>query len=485
MQKHSLLADLVDIRDQIARDQETSREQLQHRDRKIGLENDRPLSAGVIRLRRWINVIREQEGLSDSQVSSGSKAQQTINIVVTLLWLLGGICGWILTQTVLFYDGNQPVNIISALLVLVCSQLFTLLLLLVFSLLGLPGVLRSLSVFNPAVLLLGLLKRINSDRLEALSKLISSTDITGTAALRQRLIVYLAQHFTVALNLGIIAALLYLVAVSDLAFGWNTTLDVDTHSVASWFKGISWPWHSVVPAAVPDLQLVETSRYYRLQGQLRNGDWQAEQLGSWWIYILMCVLVYGLLPRLLALIISGVQYDRAVSGAMTSASGANQILARMSSPLVSTIAEGEDDSAITKNVRPPLTKRQSGRDLPCLVIEWSEARSNTDKMTAVGIEPLQFFSAGGHQTLAEDRNIVVHISSHNPQGVAVVVKSWEPPMLEFLDFLRSLRERLDRACPLIVLLTAISGERVEAHQLESWEASLADLSDPALYVEPL
>ena len=47
--------------------------------------------------------------------------------------------------------------------------------------------------------------------------------------------------------------------------------------------------------ASPDLALVEMSRYYRLEDQ-RAID--VARLGAWWPFVLMCVLVWGLLPRL-------------------------------------------------------------------------------------------------------------------------------------------------------------------------------------------
>lgn len=485
MQKHSLLADLIDIREQIERDQNTGRNELQQRDRKIGLELNRSQSSNEVRLQAWIGALRKQRDPEKTKSSSGAKGQHTFNILVLVLWLAGLVCGWLLTQAVLYYDGNQPVNILVALLVLVCSQVVSLILLLVLSAGGLRRPLRSLSILNPASMLLGLIKRLDPDRLESISSTLSAGTIAASAALRQRILIYLAQHFTVALNLGIIAGLLYLVAVSDLAFGWNTTLAIDTPTITSWFNALAWPWHSLVPGAVPDAELVEASRYYRLQGQLRSGDWEAEQLGRWWVYILMCILVYGLIPRLIALIASGIIYDRALISAITAIPGSSQALARMSSPLVATQALDEEQDELPDGFRPPLSRRQTGHDLACIIVEWSESRMDKEKLAAMRIKPVRTFIAGGHQTLSEDRDIVRHIAKHRPKGVGVVVKAWESPMLEFLDFVTSLRQNIDPACPIIVLLSAIPGTKIDTRQLEVWEASLGKLSDPALYVEPV
>ena len=417
-------------------------------------------------------------------MDTGIKGQQTVNILVLLLWIVGIICGWALTQAVLYYDGNQPVNIIVALLILVCSQLLTLTVLVILAAGGLRRTMQTLTLFNPASLLLNIVKKLAPGRFDSLMTTISATKSSTNTAVWYRLLVYLAQHFTVALNVGIIAALLYLVAVSDLAFGWSTTLTIDSATVNQWFRALSLPWQSLVPAAVPDLELVEASRYYRLQGQLRTENWDAEQLGRWWIYILLCVIVYGLIPRIVALIVSGYFYDRALISAITATPGASQVLSRMSSPLVDTKGEHEEPDTDPPKTRALLSRRQSSQNLPCHIVEWSEARVETRKLSAMGIEPVKTFSAGGHRTLSEDQDIVKHISGYRPEGIAIVVKSWESPMLEFLDFVRALRDHAGPACPIVILLIPTPGNQVAPHQLESWETSLASLSDPALYVEP-
>ena len=417
-------------------------------------------------------------------MGTGIKGQQTVNILVSLLWLTGIICGWVLTQAVLYYDGNQPVNIIVALLVLVCTQLLTLTILVVLAAGGLRGTRQALALFNPASLLLNIVKKLNPGRFESLIMTISATKSSTKTTVWHRLLVYLAQHFTVALNLGIIAALLYLVAVSDLAFGWNTTLTIESATVNEWFRALSLPWQSFVPAAVPDLELVEASRYYRLQGQLRTENWDAEQLGGWWIYILLCVIVYGLIPRIVALIVCGYFYDSALTSAITATPGASQVLSRMSSPLIDTKGEHEEPDTAPPKTRALLSRRQSSQELPCHIVEWSEARIGARHLSEMGIEPVRRYSAGGHRTLSEDQDIVKHISEYRPEGIAIVVKSWESPLLEFLDFVRALRDHAGTACPIIILLIPTSGDQVAPHQLESWETSLSSLSDPALYVEP-
>ena len=93
---------------------------------------------------------------------------------------------------------------------------------------------------------------------------------------------------------------LILVAVTDLAFGWSSTLTLDADAVHRAFAFLALPWASWLPGAVPDADLVAASRYFRLETVQIGGE-EAAALGTWWPFVLMTILFWGLLPRLLLL----------------------------------------------------------------------------------------------------------------------------------------------------------------------------------------
>ncbi len=461
------------------------RDLLKQRDRKIGLAKPSSKVSGPESLRHWISSLR----VINEGTSRGYKVQRSVSLTIVSLWVAGLLCGWLLANAVLNYDGSQPVNIFSVLIVLVASQLFTLILLLVFLLGGFSGIIQTLSMFNPAALWLGLVEKINGRLVTGFSDFFALINHHGAVKLRQYLLIYLAQHFTVALNVGILAALLYLVTVSDMAFGWNTTLTVESSTMYRWFHALSLPWNQFLPAAVPTEELVETSRYYRLQGQLRSSEWHPDQLGTWWLYILMAVTVYGLLPRLIAMVISGGRYDKAISSEIGKTSGVHQVVARMNSPLISTGSEAREVHH-DPNLQPVIRPRQYGSGLSCLIIGWSlESRPRSiaapSKLAATGITAEKYFTAGGNQSLSDDRDIMGYVAAHQPEGVAVVVKAWEPPTLDLMDFIEGLRDQLPPLCPIIVLLSGMQDSPVTADHLDSWEFAVSGLNDPALYIEAL
>ena len=71
----------------------------------------------------------------------------------------------------------------------------------------------------------------------------------------------------------------------------------------------------------------------------------------------------------------------------------------------------------------------------------------------------------------------------NP-GLMILVKAWEPPMKDFLDFLRELRAALpsDRLIHVLPLGRSAAGEvtAAEAPHRDLWQNVLARLGDPWL-----
>ena len=90
--------------------------------------------------------------------------------------------------------------------------------------------------------------------------------------------------------------LLVQVLVRDLAFGWSTTLQTSVPAYHALVEQLAWPWRGWLPGAVPGLELVEQSRYFRLGGEAPADP---ERLGAWWPFLAMLWLCYVLLPVIL------------------------------------------------------------------------------------------------------------------------------------------------------------------------------------------
>ena len=103
----------------------------------------------------------------------------------------------------------------------------------------------------------------------------------------------IAQSVGIAFNVGIGCGLVGLVLVKQLGFFWETTTDGAMRTgLEATVKLLASPWARWWPAAVPDAAVIDASRW--LPGRaLVSGP------TAWWLFLLVAVLVWGLLPRVI------------------------------------------------------------------------------------------------------------------------------------------------------------------------------------------
>ena len=90
-----------------------------------------------------------------------------------------------------------------------------------------------------------------------------------------------SQCFALGFSITATVTALILIVFTDLAFGWSTTPDFTTATIECWLRFVAAPWSGVMPAAVPDSDLVEISRYFRLDSASHDAV-DPSLLGRWW-----------------------------------------------------------------------------------------------------------------------------------------------------------------------------------------------------------
>ncbi|MCG8428680.1 MAG: DUF2868 domain-containing protein, partial [Chromatiales bacterium] len=106
----------------------------------------------------------------------------------------------------------------------------------------------------------------------------------------------LGQQLSLLFTIGMLLAFLLYLSVTDLAFGWSSTLDLTSAWIHRITSILAWPWQQLWPAASPSLELIEQTHYYRAAPAAAE---QPALLGQWWPFLLMCLLTYVLLPRVI------------------------------------------------------------------------------------------------------------------------------------------------------------------------------------------
>lgn len=491
MTHSALLSVLIDLIAAFEADRSTAWKRKKTRDRAIGLELQDLRGKPAGQLHGWLDKVA-----IPGFRRSGHQGTQLYHVLGLILVVAGLAGGWGLARTVLHYDGSQPINVVNALALLVLPQI---LLLLLWALAMAParipllsGLQSALRLLNPGRLAKPLARLFPAQARTSLGTLWNGEHLSALAPVSKWLFSFWSQLFAVSFNLGILAAALYLVSFSDLAFAWSTTLELEAADFHRFLSLLSRPWRGFLPAAVPSLELVESSRFFRFdEGTLASGGAPGANpafLGDWWLFLVAAVACYGLLPRLVTLTLSWLRLRHHLGQALARLPDSAELLARMNTPLVSTTATEPEPSRLPGHAGERTLPVVTHRRLRCPVVDWSGAAGALpdieSELKLAGIEATGFHAAGGARTTTEDDTVLASLCDRGNDAIGVLVKSWEPPLLEFLDFLRGLRSRCGQSAAIVVLLR---GDRhgVAPGDLETWRITLRRLGDPGLQVEPL
>jgi hypothetical protein len=436
----------------------------------------------------WSRLAEEGHGSADDRAPTpGQRLESARRIVGVALVVVGVVLGAGLAGVALAYDGRHPVNLFTLLGVLVGLPL---LLLLISLLLLVPRRLPGLAALQSVAAGMSLGRWIGAwlDRWVDLDLFVPRGGAAMAGAFSRWQVVVFSQWLALGFFAGVLAVALLRVTFTDLAFGWSSTLEVDPVRVQRWVAVLSSPWAVLVPAAVPDPALVEASRYFRLD-DARLDPITVQSLGAWWPFVLMTVLVYGALPRLLMLLLGAFRLRRATRRLLLDDPEVTALLDRMQSPLVVRSGSAEEEV-----VEGPATPLPSPGRLPAgeglFLLTWNAAANAEAARRWVaanlGVEPAAEAELAILQTESEWRDRLAAMAASvagRVRRVVVITKGWEPPLLEFVDFLALLREVLGGECSITVVPLGLDGEGVCRADREVWSRALGRVRDPKLYVQ--
>ena len=466
------LALILSLHRTLEEDRATPHETRLQRDRAVGqAETDAAPLQQV--LHWWVCV---GQTLADEDPAS-ARVDAALQLAVAGLVIAGLLLGAGVAGTAFAYDGRFPVNLFALLGVLVALPALPLLATGILLLAPVPGIRtlqEAVSAFSPGRWLAGFLhRRLGVDVLRWRGGNAAAAQLAQLEALR------LSQWFGIGFFLGALILALLLVAFTDLAFGWSTTLELEAGLVHRIFDALALPWSGWLPAAVPDAELVSASRYYRLEDAVPP---DVSRLGAWWPFVCMTLLVYGLLPRVVILL--WVAWRRQVAGRrlLLDHPQVRALIDRMTSPLVqheAPVVAGANEPAGTP--APGATLSPGGAN----VLIWNKA---VDAGSCAGWLQQQFaievgaiIELGTYQSRRE-MGAVLEAMERSHERLVLVTKGWEPPLLEFLDLIEDLRNRWGDAVSITVVPVATSGRDVKAEQRDLWATTLAQRGDGALYV---
>jgi len=491
----TLFGDVVDIIDQLRAERDTPLSKRAHRDREIGRGLVARSSQPLAQLREWLR----HHNHSEAESTGGSRAVAVRRGMSLMVALCGLVVGWGVATALFYYDGRHPVNTVSILGVFVGLQLVLLVMLVVAMLplnripilAAMQRVLRSFSVGRIATALARLFPaRVRGDVAALLDT--GGRRSHGWSKVVQWQVFTWSQWFAVSFNVGALVAAVHLIVFSDLAFGWSTTLTISTADASAWIDRLAAPWRWWWPGAVPSMELIDATRYYRLNQGLLPGVPPAvdvAQLGQWWPFLVAAMLCYGLLPRLIALLLSYWGFSRALRDVLLTTPDAVALLDRMNTPLVETGAPTVDRDPVEGAALVSAGTTSHGLGTTVDVVDWAQASGDADRVGSWlhrnGTVLNSYYEAGGAQPLHGDSKVIKGLATPGPT-IVLLVRGWEPPLLEFSDFLRELHDTTGEQRTLVVLLVGSSQDLSvpnDPADVEIWTTVLHDKLGAQLRVE--
>ncbi|MBA4368031.1 MAG: hypothetical protein C0403_10400 [Desulfobacterium sp.] len=501
---------------------------LSQTDRKIYLENIKP---SLIRnkksildkkwiIRLWLEHKRDTVKTSGEDKILPGKSYQTVYWFMLLFTIAAGIAiGSAATLSFLFYKGISPINVSAFLGIFVLLQIALVLLTVV------------LSIMRKHIRLLHNLSITHSFLGALFGKLIFKLRETAASALpakdRNRLMAaigmgkgkhfqygfiffwpffILMQVFAVCFNVGILLALILKVIVSDLAFGWQSTLQFSAQVIHQAVVLFSLPWSWFVPPdlAHPTIEQIEGSRIV-----LKDGIYHLSTSGmiSWWPFLCFAIVFYGLLPRGILLLTGIIGHRRAMARIDFQTADCDRLIRNLTTPEIRTNGssiepahdtESSPDPILQNGIpihAPPLTG--TGNSIIAIVPDDIDASCPEDELQtriarSTGHKLIQKISFGADtiQSIESIKEILNLAPDNRNAGILVLQEAWQPPIREALLFLGLLRKTIGNQ-PIIRIgligkpILATIFTLPDPNDIAVWKQAIASLGDPAMTVDIL
>jgi hypothetical protein len=468
-------------------------------------------------LKFWLDEKRKKEtaATGGTGLLPGGMFDEILSLARLAIIITALPAGIALAWSVLSYRGDAPINIFTCLWIFIFPQVLMLIMLggmSVFRRIGLPSgqwgfypllafLLRKAALF---------LKSAGEDRFSAerRQRMNAAFGMIGRhktiyGPVFYRPVFVLLQMFGVCFNIGLLATALFKITITDLAFGWQTTLAAGAeamHRVVEWIA-LPWSWLSFLFPAHPTLSQIQGSRIILKDGlaHLATPD-----LASWWPFLVMTVVVYGLLPRVLLLAYGITAQARNLKALDFSHSACDRLIRRMQVPQVETGGVKPPAPGIPLGRKPALSASAAGEtEVGAIhvitgVPEENDVLCADDDLTErIGhlLGPFSYhrfcLTMDPEADAATLQSLLSEI--HNQDGdirVLLVQDAWLPPIRETLSWIRAMRHAVGPRTGMIIGLVGKPGPAnlftppADADRI-IWDRAVAALGDPYLRTESL
>ena len=415
---------------------------------------DRPLE----QLLAWIDTHREKLKrplLSDTFSSYLYGVTLTLVLIAFVLGLLSGI-------GLLSYNGKEPVNVIYFMAMVIFLPLFTMLLT-AMAMVRASSTQSVLVHLSPAFWMEKILSLLPARTGEEIQAMKINPLLTNWVIIKR------SQMIALFFSFGLLIALLGGVVTKDIAFAWSTTLHITPETFHEFLTTVAFPWKDLAPSAVPTMELIEQSQYFRLGDTLSEEMIaHASQLGEWWRFLAFSTVFYAIFLRLLMFLISALGLSRAVKRSILTLDGSRRLLSEINEPIISTQAKKKKfvSSSHNKGYGQIVNTLDASYDsVQGWAITEAELLVLADSMKV--ISPMHS-EVGGTNSFKEDNEVI----SKSHGEILLFVKAWEPPTMDFVDYLNDLIIKVDKVI-VMPIGTTENLYQATSREIDVWENKLS------------
>ncbi len=488
--------DIVDLEVQLYLDRDAEPSALAARDRSLRVEVTEDRAQTIA---DWMAALRETSPTTPGVAFV--RATRWVRLAVIVFGtLLGGSVG----TALLAYDGSEPVNVLNVLAVAALLQAV----LAVVAALGLitwkaaPSVFAAIPFLDDFRTLTRAAQRWGMSRLRRhwdTERFDGATDVLNRMRTRRGLYSRLEswtafgamQTLALAFNVGLLASMFRLIALTDLTFGWGSTMSVGAEGIGAFTSVLSAPWAWAIPQATPTPELIEATNFARFGGTFSE-EAGATLAGQWWPFVVTSTVVYGLLPRLGLSAVSWLGVRRTLDSLPLNTPDIDRALRRLSTPIVKADEPAESEAPGLPDV-PELPSLADGA-FESYAIRWGAIPSDDAVLAQalareLGASVDGFHHAGGKDYREDSANLERLGQAGSIERLIVIVEAFDEPDRALRRFLGDARTQIGKTTPLIVAvveeLTEESVVPPAPADVNRWRRMVGTLADPYLDVQPL
>jgi hypothetical protein len=508
--------DCIDLEYFFQKDINDPPEHIRKRDRNILLKKTEQTGSSIPDnnelISLWLRERIDNEFPGNENKSPGEIFQDTLSLFKGLCIIGGSLFGFAAGLSFFSYSGTTPVNVFQFLIFFIFSQiLLTFLMGSSFALRRLAG--RGSFPTFYALFFGRLLNKLAQMACNRWNKDLSATKknninhAMGVVKSYNRIygsLFYwpfftLSQILALSFNAGLLGSTLLKISTSDLAFGWQSTLQLSAaalHKIVL-FMALPWSWFVPGTIAFPSPEEIEGSRIL-----LKDGIYHlaTKDLVSWWPFLIFCILFYGLFFRGGCYLAGRWMEKRSLQKIQFNSASCRRLTQRMLTPLVSTQAAPEAKprrSASKSTAETEQFQPAPGHHLlpqfvliPCDIYHTIPSQNFKHILHSHGFEvKKQLMFMSDYESDQEIKQYLQQQVWDDNTGIFILMEGWMVPLVDFLTYLGELRSVVGAGTVITIALTGrpakTSFTPVSKNDYTIWQQKAASLGDPYLYLFPL